>query len=212
MILTDRYPMMIRPLSAKEGSGYEVSFPDLPGCTSAGATIADAIERAADAKADWFAMAEKAGFQCPPPNSHFCFCWYWLEAEAFMRLCFGFIASKHGKNTARKIWTEFVACPKRGRPAGWTPFEDETVLGLLRVEADKRQTEDATAIATRFLATMRCGANALGEKPSNYGPNERQTIERWARHIRDYRLGKGRLFVAQPDVIKSELKVDDRGG
>jgi len=43
----------VRPLSAEEGGGYLVTFPELPGCMSDGETIDEAIANAADAEKEW---------------------------------------------------------------------------------------------------------------------------------------------------------------
>lgn len=37
----------------EEGDGYTVEFPDLPGCVTEGATIAEAVEMAEDAASGW---------------------------------------------------------------------------------------------------------------------------------------------------------------
>jgi antitoxin HicB len=44
------YPTLIRPLTAEEGGGYLVEFPDLPGCHSDGDTIPEAIAHAQEAQ------------------------------------------------------------------------------------------------------------------------------------------------------------------
>ena len=43
----------IRIMTEDEGTGYLVTFPDLPGCMSDGETIEEAIENAADAEKCW---------------------------------------------------------------------------------------------------------------------------------------------------------------
>ncbi|MDR2884372.1 MAG: type II toxin-antitoxin system HicB family antitoxin [Deferribacteraceae bacterium] len=43
----------IRELSQDEGSGWFITFPDLPGCISDGDTIEEAIENGADAEKAW---------------------------------------------------------------------------------------------------------------------------------------------------------------
>ena len=49
----------IRPLSEKDGGGYLVTFPDLPGCMSDGETIAGAIKNGAEAETAWLEAADK---------------------------------------------------------------------------------------------------------------------------------------------------------
>jgi len=55
------YPAVIRPLSAEEGAGYLIEYPDLPGCRSDGETIAEAIANGADAIACWIAAMKADG-------------------------------------------------------------------------------------------------------------------------------------------------------
>ena len=43
----------VRRLSAEEGGGYLVTFPELPGCMSDGDTVEEAITNAADAENEW---------------------------------------------------------------------------------------------------------------------------------------------------------------
>ena len=43
----------VRQLSAEEGGGYLVTFPELPGCMSDGETVEEAIVNAADAEKEW---------------------------------------------------------------------------------------------------------------------------------------------------------------
>ena len=63
-----KYPFEIRALTAEEGGGYLITFPDLPGCTSDGETIEEAIANGADAEAAWFRAAEKWGDPIPKPG------------------------------------------------------------------------------------------------------------------------------------------------
>lgn len=45
------YPAIFSPW--KDGTGYTVEFPDLPGCVTEGATMAEAIYMAEDAASGW---------------------------------------------------------------------------------------------------------------------------------------------------------------
>lgn len=63
------YRFTIRPLSAEEGGGYLIEFPDLPGCMSDGETIEEAIANGADAKREWIAAMQQAGREVPPPST-----------------------------------------------------------------------------------------------------------------------------------------------
>jgi predicted RNase H-like HicB family nuclease len=50
-------------------AGYGAVFPDLPGCTSAGATVQDAATNAAEALAGHVDVTLDAGEDIPPPSS-----------------------------------------------------------------------------------------------------------------------------------------------
>ena len=63
------YPFEIRPLSKDEGGGYSITFPDLPGCWSDGATPEEAIENGRDALRSWLTVAEEFGDDAPKPFS-----------------------------------------------------------------------------------------------------------------------------------------------
>jgi predicted RNase H-like HicB family nuclease len=49
-------------------SGYGVFFPDLPGCTSGGATLQEAALNAEEALAGHLALMLEAGEEVPPPG------------------------------------------------------------------------------------------------------------------------------------------------
>ena len=61
------YPFEIRPLSKDEGGGYSITFPDLPGCWSDGATPEEAIENGRDALRSWLTVATEFGDDAPKP-------------------------------------------------------------------------------------------------------------------------------------------------
>jgi antitoxin HicB len=63
------YPFEIRPLSKDEGGGYAITFPDLPGCRSDGATPEEAIGNGRDALDSWLAVAREFGDELPKPFS-----------------------------------------------------------------------------------------------------------------------------------------------
>ena len=63
------YPFEIRPFSKDEGGGYAITFPDLPGCRSDGATPEEAIEHGRDAIESWLAVAREFGDEPPKPFS-----------------------------------------------------------------------------------------------------------------------------------------------
>jgi antitoxin HicB len=63
------YPFEVRPLSTEEGGGYAITFPDLPGCRSDGATPEEAIKNGRDALRSWLAVAHEFGDRTPAPFS-----------------------------------------------------------------------------------------------------------------------------------------------
>ncbi|WP_097461478.1 type II toxin-antitoxin system HicB family antitoxin [Mangrovitalea sediminis] len=64
----DDYPFEIRRLSADEGGGYLISWPDLPGCMSDGETPAEAIENGRDAFDAWMGVYIEEGREIPVPG------------------------------------------------------------------------------------------------------------------------------------------------
>jgi predicted RNase H-like HicB family nuclease len=52
-----------------EGTGYGVSFPDVPGCISAGDTFEEAVANAAEALSGHFALMRADGDPIPVPRS-----------------------------------------------------------------------------------------------------------------------------------------------
>lgn len=67
-IKISNYPFIIRHLSAKDGGGYLIEFPDLPGCISDGDTIEEAIKNGQDAINCWIAAAHDSGRKIPSPG------------------------------------------------------------------------------------------------------------------------------------------------
>ena len=63
------YPFNISILPDKEGGGYLIEFPDLPGCISDGDTIDEAIANGKDALSCWIETAEEYGNEIPKPSS-----------------------------------------------------------------------------------------------------------------------------------------------
>ena len=65
----DDYPFAICPLSAEDGGGYLITFPDLPGCMADGETPEDAIREGRDAFHCWMQAHAEDGRAIPPPSS-----------------------------------------------------------------------------------------------------------------------------------------------
>lgn len=67
--MINKYAFKIRPLTEKEGGGFLIEYPDLPGCTSDGATIEEAIANGQDAVKCWIEVAESMGREIPQVSS-----------------------------------------------------------------------------------------------------------------------------------------------
>lgn len=64
------YPSRIEKLSPEDGGGYYITYPDLPGCSSDGETIKDAIRMGEDARMCWIETALELGREIPKPFSY----------------------------------------------------------------------------------------------------------------------------------------------
>ena len=56
----------MRPLTADEGGGWLIEYPDLPGCVADGETVEQALANGRKASTTWIATAHKAGRMLPP--------------------------------------------------------------------------------------------------------------------------------------------------
>ncbi|WP_129127590.1 type II toxin-antitoxin system HicB family antitoxin [Geomonas oryzae] len=65
----ETYMHEISPLSPEDGGGFLITFPDLPGCMSDGATVEEAIANGRDAFSAWVAAALDMGKPIPEPTS-----------------------------------------------------------------------------------------------------------------------------------------------
>jgi antitoxin HicB len=63
------YPFEVRPLSAEEGGGYLISFPDFAECISDGETVDEAVENGRDAIKATIAALKAKKLPVPAPNS-----------------------------------------------------------------------------------------------------------------------------------------------
>jgi len=66
--LTD-YPFEIRTLSADEGGGFLISYPDFSECISDGETVEDAVANGWEALSGMIVALEALGHPVPAPNS-----------------------------------------------------------------------------------------------------------------------------------------------
>lgn len=64
------YAHVIEPLSANDGGGYLITFPDLPGCMSDGETIDETIANGRDAFSAWMSARIHQGKPIPIPTRH----------------------------------------------------------------------------------------------------------------------------------------------
>ena len=67
--MADEYAVLIRPLTAANGGGYEAIVPDLPGCVSDGESMQEAAQNVEGAIESWKEAAEEQGRQVPKPGS-----------------------------------------------------------------------------------------------------------------------------------------------
>ena len=64
----EAYAHIIEPLSAEEGGGFLITFPDLPGCMSDGETEAEAIANGRDAFLCWVSAVADMDKTIPSPT------------------------------------------------------------------------------------------------------------------------------------------------
>lgn len=65
----DAYPFIVRPLSAEDGGGYLIEYPDLPGVISDGATPDEAIRNGRDALEAALRTMKEFGDPIPQPGA-----------------------------------------------------------------------------------------------------------------------------------------------
>jgi antitoxin HicB len=65
----DYYPFQVRPLTAEEGGGYLIEFPDVPGCIADGETPAEAIANGRDALESVLLTMKEFGDPIPKPGA-----------------------------------------------------------------------------------------------------------------------------------------------
>jgi antitoxin HicB len=65
----DRYRFTVRPMTAEEGTGYLIEFPDVPLCLSDGATVEEAIANGRDALKCCLLAMKEFGDPIPRPGS-----------------------------------------------------------------------------------------------------------------------------------------------
>ena len=63
----DDYPFQVRPLTAEEGGGYLIEFPDVPGCMADGETPSEAIANGRDALKSVLLTMKEFGDPIPKP-------------------------------------------------------------------------------------------------------------------------------------------------
>ncbi len=63
------YPFEIRPLSAEEGGGFLISYPDFSECISDGETVEEALKNGRDALKTTIAALKSKDMPVPTPNS-----------------------------------------------------------------------------------------------------------------------------------------------
>ena len=63
------YPFEVRPLTAEEGGGFLISYPDFNECVSDGATIEEALSNGKQALKETIAALKEAGHPIPAPSA-----------------------------------------------------------------------------------------------------------------------------------------------
>lgn len=66
----EAYAHVVEPLTEADGGGYLITFPDLPGCMSDGATETEAVAHARDAFSAWMSARAHLGKPIPKPTRH----------------------------------------------------------------------------------------------------------------------------------------------
>jgi antitoxin HicB len=69
MARVPEYPFEVRPLSAAEGGGFLIAFPDFTDCVSDGATVDEAIENGRLALKETIAALRETGHPIPEPTA-----------------------------------------------------------------------------------------------------------------------------------------------
>ena len=64
-----KLPYRLEIVPDPDEGGYVVSYPDLPGCISAGESMAEALNNAEDAKKAWIEAALEDGVEISEPDS-----------------------------------------------------------------------------------------------------------------------------------------------
>ena len=66
----DAYAHVVAPLSEEDGGGYLITFPDLPGCMSDGASLDEVIANGRDAFSAWMSARAHMAKPIPQPTRH----------------------------------------------------------------------------------------------------------------------------------------------
>jgi antitoxin HicB len=69
MMALPTFPFCLDLVSEENGRGWFISFPDLPGCVSDGATPEQAVANGLDALSSWIRTAREFGDPVPAPGS-----------------------------------------------------------------------------------------------------------------------------------------------
>lgn len=65
----DAYSRMLSPIAEEDGGGFLITFPDLPGCMSDGATEKEALANGKDAFLSWVSARVDQGKAIPKPQT-----------------------------------------------------------------------------------------------------------------------------------------------
>ena len=133
------YAFEMRPLSAEEGGGFLVMFPDLPGCMSDGETYEEAIANARAAFMDWMETHREEGREIPVPGGMGKPAKLVLRLPRTLHQQVSMTASKEGVSTNTLIAT-YVAqgIARREIPEGAAGWRVEERAGTYLVGSAKR--------------------------------------------------------------------------
>lgn len=94
---THDYPIIVRPLSKDEGTGYLAEVPDLPGCIADGETIDEAVHAIESAILAWIKTAKEFGDPIPKPSNAAQYSGQWrIRVPKHLHAALAFTAKEEG--------------------------------------------------------------------------------------------------------------------
>jgi len=134
--------------------GYEIAFPELPGCATYGDTLEEALSNVEEAKLVWISAMLKSGFAVPPPRDNIDFSGRLLlrcssglhralsdlaalEEVSLNQYVVQALSEKVGSEQTRKLYQraldDLKAMTFRAEVVGyWAPLELDVSMGVAR--------------------------------------------------------------------------------